>query len=91
MLPFPLPSLLVSLTLFFPLWTYSLGSYHPLSPYYAFPLLTLSHLSVVVGNGMVALRFMEKILEKDTHKMYKLVCFGDEQYPAYDRVQVHTR
>jgi nitrite reductase (NADH) large subunit len=46
---------------------------------------------VVVGNGMVALRFMEKILEKDTHKMYKLVCFGDEQYPAYDRVQVHTR
>ncbi|KAJ3176796.1 hypothetical protein HDU85_006531 [Gaertneriomyces sp. JEL0708] len=40
----------------------------------------------VVGLGMVALRFCEKILEYDLEKKYRLVVFGEEPFLAYNRV-----
>ncbi len=41
---------------------------------------------VVIGNGMVGHRFVEKIVEYDTEKQYKIVTFCEEPRAAYDRV-----
>ena len=41
---------------------------------------------VVIGNGMVGHRFVEKIVEFDTTKQYKIVTFCEEPRAAYDRV-----
>ncbi|MCG8449321.1 MAG: nitrite reductase large subunit NirB [Pirellulales bacterium] len=41
---------------------------------------------VVVGNGMVGHRFVEKLVEFDTEKQYKIVTFCEEPRAAYDRV-----
>jgi len=41
---------------------------------------------VVIGNGMVGHRFIEKLIEFDTHKKYKIVTFCEEPRAAYDRV-----
>ncbi|KAJ3054884.1 hypothetical protein HK097_000460 [Rhizophlyctis rosea] len=41
---------------------------------------------IVVGLGMVGLRFCEKLLEYDTEKKYRLVVFGEESHLAYNRV-----
>ena len=41
---------------------------------------------VVVGNGMVGLRFCEKLVEFDTAKQYRIVTFCEEPRAAYDRV-----
>ncbi|KAF8635412.1 hypothetical protein AX15_000406 [Amanita polypyramis BW_CC] len=41
---------------------------------------------VVVGLGMVALSFIEKIKEYDTDHMYKLKVFSEEPHVAYNRV-----
>ncbi len=41
---------------------------------------------VVIGNGMVGLRFCEKIIEFDTKNEYKIVTFCEEPRAAYDRV-----
>ena len=41
---------------------------------------------VVVGNGMVCQRFCERLLQySDT---FRLVVFGEEPRPAYDRVKL---
>ena len=41
---------------------------------------------VVIGNGMVGHRFVEKMVEYDTKKQYKIVTFCEEPRAAYDRV-----
>ncbi len=46
------------------------------------------HEIVVVGNGMVSVRFCEKLLEYDTHERFHITVLGDEPRPAYDRIQL---
>ncbi len=41
---------------------------------------------VVIGNGMVGHRFVEKLIEFDQHREYKIVTFCEEPRAAYDRV-----
>jgi nitrite reductase (NADH) large subunit len=41
---------------------------------------------VVIGNGMVGLRFCEKLVEFDTLGAYRIVTFCEEPRAAYDRV-----
>ena len=41
---------------------------------------------VVIGNGMVGHRFVEKMIEFDQAKQYKIVTFCEEPRAAYDRV-----
>ncbi|MBI1312221.1 nitrite reductase small subunit NirD [bacterium] len=41
---------------------------------------------VVIGNGMVGLRFCEKLVEFDSAKQYRIVTFCEEPRAAYDRV-----
>lgn len=41
---------------------------------------------VVIGNGMVGLRFCEQLIEKDQSQEYKIVTFCEEPRAAYDRV-----
>jgi nitrite reductase (NADH) large subunit len=43
---------------------------------------------VVVGNGMVSVRFCEKLLEYDRNKRFRITVLGEESRPAYDRVQL---
>ncbi|MBA6313932.1 nitrite reductase large subunit NirB [Cellulophaga baltica] len=43
---------------------------------------------IVVGNGMVGYKFCEKFVAKETSENYKLIVFGDEPRPAYDRVHL---
>jgi len=43
---------------------------------------------VVVGNGMVGHRFCEELAERDETNRYRVVVFGEEPRPAYDRVQL---
>jgi NAD(P)H-dependent nitrite reductase large subunit/NAD(P)H-dependent nitrite reductase small subunit len=41
---------------------------------------------VVIGNGMVGLRFCEKLVEYDSERQYRIVTFCEEPRAAYDRV-----
>src|SRR5579872_4885145 len=41
---------------------------------------------VVIGNGMVGLRFCEKLIEYDVERQYRIVTFCEEPRAAYDRV-----
>lgn len=41
---------------------------------------------VVIGNGMVGLRFCEQLIDKDQSRNYKIVTFCEEPRAAYDRV-----
>ena len=41
---------------------------------------------VIVGNGMVGLRFCEKLIEADPQRRFKIVTFCEEPRAAYDRV-----
>ena len=43
---------------------------------------------VLVGNGMSGFKFCEKYLKYGVGKRYDLVVFGEEQHPAYDRVNL---
>ena len=43
---------------------------------------------VVIGNGMVGYKFCEKLLTKPQGILFKLVVFGEEIRPAYDRVHL---
>lgn len=45
---------------------------------------------VVIGNGMVGLRFCEKLVEFDKAKQYRIVTFCEEPRAAYDRVGLTT-
>lgn len=41
---------------------------------------------VVIGNGMVGHRFVEKLIQYDTDQQYRVVTFCEEPRAAYDRV-----
>lgn len=41
---------------------------------------------VVIGNGMVGHRFVEKMVEFDQDKQYRITTFCEEPRAAYDRV-----
>ena len=41
---------------------------------------------VVIGNGMVGLRFCERLVEYDTSRTYRITTFCEEPRAAYDRV-----
>ena len=43
---------------------------------------------IVVGNGMVGYKFCEKFVAKEGRENYKLIVFGEEPRPAYDRVHL---
>lgn len=43
---------------------------------------------VVIGNGMVGYKFCEKLVEKGLNEIYSIIVFGEENYPAYDRVHL---
>ncbi len=43
---------------------------------------------VVVGNGMVGHRFIEKLVDAGGLEQYDVIVFGEESRPAYDRVHL---
>lgn len=43
---------------------------------------------VVIGNGMVGYKFCEKLRQADPDKAFKITVFGEEHWPAYDRVHL---
>jgi nitrite reductase (NADH) large subunit len=43
---------------------------------------------LVVGNGMVGYKFCEKFRASHKDGDYKLIVFGEEPRPAYDRVHL---
>ncbi|NDV16708.1 nitrite reductase large subunit [Muricauda sp. TY007] len=43
---------------------------------------------IVVGNGMVGYKFCEKFIASSSNNGYKLLVFGEEPRPAYDRVHL---
>lgn len=45
---------------------------------------------VVIGNGMVGLRFCEKLVEFDVERRYRITTFCEEPRAAYDRVGLTT-
>lgn len=43
---------------------------------------------IVVGNGMVGYKFCEKFVTKNQNENFKIIVFGEEPRPAYDRVHL---
>jgi nitrite reductase (NADH) large subunit len=43
---------------------------------------------IVVGNGMVGYKFCEKFVAKEGRENFKVIVFGEEPRPAYDRVHL---
>ncbi len=43
---------------------------------------------MVVGNGMVGHSLLEKLVEQGLHETYRVIVFGEEPRPAYDRVHL---
>lgn len=43
---------------------------------------------IVVGNGMVGYKFCEKLVAQSTKEAFKIIVFGEEPRPAYDRVHL---
>lgn len=43
---------------------------------------------IVIGHGMVGHHFLERLVEHGLHQQYRIVVFGEERYPAYDRVHL---
>lgn len=43
---------------------------------------------VVVGNGMVSHKFCERLMASGVAAKYKIIVFGEERRPAYDRVHL---
>jgi nitrite reductase (NADH) large subunit len=43
---------------------------------------------VIIGNGMVGYKLCEKLVSKGANKGFKIVVFGEETRPAYDRVHL---
>ncbi len=43
---------------------------------------------IVVGNGMVGYKFCEKFINSTKKNTFKLIVFGEEPRPAYDRVHL---
>ncbi|MFO7823016.1 MAG: nitrite reductase large subunit NirB [Cyclobacterium sp.] len=45
---------------------------------------------IVIGNGMVGYKFCEKLLAASSHGDFQITVFGEEPWPAYDRVHLST-
>ena len=45
---------------------------------------------VVIGNGPVGHRFCERLVNFDAERNYRIVAFGEEPRPAYDRVHLSS-
>ncbi|WP_373496859.1 nitrite reductase large subunit NirB [Aquiflexum sp.] len=45
---------------------------------------------VVVGNGMVGYKFCEKLRDADKGEKYEVSVYGEEPWPAYDRVHLSS-
>ena len=43
---------------------------------------------VIIGNGMVSYKFCEKLIENGATAYFRIVVFGEERLPAYDRVHL---
>jgi nitrite reductase (NADH) large subunit len=43
---------------------------------------------ILIGNGMAGYKFCEKFIKYKLNKKYDLIVFGEEQFPAYDRVNL---
>ena len=43
---------------------------------------------IVVGAGMVAQRFCERLIELDRARRFSVLVFGEEKYAPYDRVNL---
>jgi len=43
---------------------------------------------IVVGNGMVGHHCVERLIELNVHQSHRIIVFGDERHPAYDRVHL---
>ncbi|MFY0626695.1 MAG: nitrite reductase large subunit [Reichenbachiella sp.] len=43
---------------------------------------------VVIGNGMVGYKFCEKLRKEATKEDFSITIYGEEPYPAYDRVHL---
>ena len=43
---------------------------------------------VIIGNGMVCHKFCEKLVEYGANAQFRIVVFGEEPMPAYDRVHL---
>ncbi len=43
---------------------------------------------VIVGNGMVGHAFCKKLVSRDLNKSFQVVVLGEENSPAYDRVNL---
>ena len=48
------------------------------------------HRILVVGNGMVGQRFVDRLIDADTELLFDLVVVGEESRPAYDRVALSS-
>ncbi|MDI1445530.1 FAD-dependent oxidoreductase [Polyangium sp. 6x1] len=43
---------------------------------------------VVIGNGMMSYRLCQKLVENGVNRSIRIVVFGEERFPAYDRVHL---
>jgi len=43
---------------------------------------------IVIGNGMVGYKFLEKFVNQKNTEQFKIIVFGEEPRPAYDRVHL---
>ncbi|MDI1435520.1 FAD-dependent oxidoreductase [Polyangium sorediatum] len=43
---------------------------------------------VIIGNGMVSYRLCQKLVENGVNQSIRIVVFGEERFPAYDRVHL---
>lgn len=43
---------------------------------------------VIIGNGMMSYRLCQKLVENQVQKASRIVVFGEERHPAYDRVHL---
>lgn len=43
---------------------------------------------ILVGHGMTGHHFLEQCVSQNLHQRYQIVVFGEERYPAYDRVHL---
>ncbi len=45
---------------------------------------------ILVGHGMVGQRLLEELVTLDLNHQFEIIVFGDEPYPAYDRVALSS-
>jgi len=43
---------------------------------------------VIIGNGMMSFRLCQKLVENQVQRASRIVVFGEERHPAYDRVHL---